>query len=42
VERVCDQIAILDEGRVAASGALAELVGPGETLEDAFVRAVRR
>ena len=41
VERVCDQIAILDEGRVAASGALAELVAPGETLEDAFVRAVR-
>ena len=41
VERVCDQIAILNEGRVAASGALAELVAPGETLEDAFVRAVR-
>jgi ABC-2 type transport system ATP-binding protein len=41
VERVCDQIAILNEGRVAASGALAALVGPGETLEDAFVRAVR-
>jgi ABC-2 type transport system ATP-binding protein len=41
VERICDQIAILNEGRVAASGALAELVAPGETLEDAFVRAVR-
>jgi ABC-2 type transport system ATP-binding protein len=41
VERVCDQIAILDEGKVAASGALTELVAPGETLEDAFVRAVR-
>ncbi len=41
VERICDQIAILDEGRVAASGPLATLVAPGETLEDAFVRAVR-
>ena len=42
VERTCDRIAILDEGRLVASGALAELVGPGESLEDAFVRAVRR
>ncbi len=41
VERICDRIAILDGGRVAASGALSELVAPGETLEDAFVRAVR-
>jgi ABC-2 type transport system ATP-binding protein len=41
VERMCDQIAILNEGKVAASGALATLVVPGETLEDAFVRAVR-
>jgi ABC-2 type transport system ATP-binding protein len=42
VERTCDRIAILDEGRLVASGALAELVGPGESLEDVFVRAVRR
>jgi len=41
VERTCDRIAILDEGRLATSGALAELVGPGESLEDVFVRAVR-
>jgi ABC-2 type transport system ATP-binding protein len=41
VERTCDRIAILDEGRLVASGALGELVGPGESLEDAFVRAVR-
>ena len=41
VERICDRIAILDGGRVAAGGALSELVAPGETLEDAFVRAVR-
>lgn len=42
VERTCDEIAILDGGRVAARGSLQELVRQGESLEDAFVRAVRR
>jgi ABC-2 type transport system ATP-binding protein len=41
VERTCDHVAILDRGRVVASGPLRTLVGPGETLEDVFVRAVR-
>jgi ABC-2 type transport system ATP-binding protein len=41
VERTCDQIAILNQGRVAAQGPLAELLRPGESLEDAFVRSVR-
>jgi ABC-2 type transport system ATP-binding protein len=41
VERTCDHVAILREGRVVASGPLETLVQPGETLEDAFVRAVR-
>jgi ABC-2 type transport system ATP-binding protein len=41
VERTCDQVVILHEGRVAAGGALDALVAPGESLEDAFVRAVR-
>jgi ABC-2 type transport system ATP-binding protein len=41
VERICDRVAILNEGRLVASGALAELAQPGETLEDVFVRAVR-
>jgi ABC-2 type transport system ATP-binding protein len=41
VERTCDQIAIIDEGRVAASGSLDELLREGESLEDAFVRLVR-
>jgi ABC-2 type transport system ATP-binding protein len=41
VERVCDRIAIVNEGQIAASGAVDELVGPDENLEDAFVRIVR-
>jgi ABC-2 type transport system ATP-binding protein len=42
VERTCDHVAILDRGRVVASGATRSLVAPGETLEDVFVRAVGR
>jgi ABC-2 type transport system ATP-binding protein len=41
VERTCEEVAILDGGRVAARGSLTELVRPGESLEDVFVRAVR-
>ena len=41
VERTCEEVAILDGGRVAARGSLDEVVQPGESLEDAFVRAVR-
>ena len=41
VERVCDRMAILHEGRVAAQGTVDELVQPGESLEDAFMRVVR-
>ncbi len=41
VERICDRVVIVNEGRVAAEGAIDELTRPGETLEDAFVRAVR-
>jgi ABC-2 type transport system ATP-binding protein len=40
VERICDQVAIIDEGTLAAKGALDEIVAEGETLEDAFVRLV--
>jgi ABC-2 type transport system ATP-binding protein len=40
VERVCDQIAIVNQGEIAASGEITEVVRPGETLEDAFVRVV--
>jgi ABC-2 type transport system ATP-binding protein len=41
VERTCEQVVILARGRVAASGPLRDVVAPGETLEDAFVRLVR-
>ncbi len=41
VERLCDRVAILHEGRIAAVGALDEIVEPDESLEDAFVRLVR-
>ena len=41
VERSCDEIAILHEGRIAALGPLEALVAPGESLEDVFVRRVR-
>jgi ABC-2 type transport system ATP-binding protein len=41
VERICDHIAILNEGKLAASGTLDTLARPGESLEDVFVRAVR-
>ena len=41
VERVCDRIAIMNEGEIAVSGDFDEIVQPGESLEDAFVRVVR-
>jgi ABC-2 type transport system ATP-binding protein len=41
VERVCDRVAIVNEGRIAVSGRVDEIVRSGESLEDAFVRVVR-
>src|SRR5215467_9118744 len=40
VERLCDRVAIINEGRIVTSGALGELRAGGESLEDAFVRIV--
>lgn len=40
VEQVCDHVAIVNEGRVLASGALADLLRPGESLEDRFIALV--
>src|SRR4051812_3054034 len=40
VERLCDRVAIINEGRIVKQGALADLRAGGESLEDAFVRIV--
>ena len=42
VERTCDRLVILHEGRVAANGPRAQVVREGESLEDAFLRCVGR
>ncbi|WP_432925417.1 hypothetical protein ACQPZZ_32590 [Microbispora sp. CA-135349] len=39
VEQLCDHVAVIDKGRVAAAGPLAQVRGSG-TLEDAFVGLV--
>jgi len=40
VERLCDQVAIINEGKLVLKGAMAELRSGSETLEDVFVRVV--
>jgi ABC-2 type transport system ATP-binding protein len=40
VERLCDRVAIINEGRMVVEGAVADLRGGAESLEDVFVRAV--
>jgi ABC-2 type transport system ATP-binding protein len=40
VERLCDHVAIINDGKVVVEGTMDELRGASETLEDAFVRAV--
>jgi ABC-2 type transport system ATP-binding protein len=40
VERLCDHLAILHEGRLLANGPIDRIVRDGEALEDAFVRLV--
>ena len=40
VERLCDRVAIINEGRIVTSGTLEDLRAGGESLEDAFVRIV--
>jgi ABC-2 type transport system ATP-binding protein len=40
VERLCDRVAIINEGRIVTSGTLEDLRAGGESLEDAFVRVV--
>jgi ABC-2 type transport system ATP-binding protein len=40
VERLCDRVAIINDGKLVLEGYMEELRGASETLEDAFVRAV--
>jgi ABC-2 type transport system ATP-binding protein len=40
VERLCDRVAIINEGRIVTEGAMEELRAGSETLEDVFVRVV--
>lgn len=40
VERLCDRVAIINQGRVVAEGTIEELRSGEETLEDLFVRMV--
>ena len=40
VERLCDQVAIIHQGRLVLKGTMAELRRGSETLEDVFVRVV--
>ncbi len=40
VERLCNRVAIIHEGKVVIEGAMADLRAGSETLEDVFVRVV--
>ena len=40
VEKICDTVAFINHGRLLAKDGISALVGPGETLEDVFVRAM--
>jgi ABC-2 type transport system ATP-binding protein len=40
VERLCDRVAIINDGRIVVCRSMAELRAGGESLEDAFVRIV--
>ena len=40
VERLCDRVAIIDEGKIVREGSMDELRSGSESLEDVFVRVV--
>jgi ABC-2 type transport system ATP-binding protein len=40
VERLCDRVAIIHQGRIVLEGSMAELHSGSESLEDTFVRVV--
>ena len=39
-ERLCNRMAIINEGKVLAAGAIDDLKLDGESLEDVFIRLV--
>jgi len=40
VERLCDHVAIINQGRIVAEGRMEDIRAGSETLEDVFVRTV--
>jgi ABC-2 type transport system ATP-binding protein len=38
IEILCDEVGIIQDGRKVAEGTVADLILPGETLEDCFLR----
>jgi ABC-2 type transport system ATP-binding protein len=40
VERLCDHVAIINDGRIIRQGTMAEMRTGDESLEEAFVRIV--
>src|SRR5205814_1782716 len=40
VERLCERVGIIHEGKLIAEGMMADMRGTADTLEDAFVRAL--
>jgi ABC-2 type transport system ATP-binding protein len=40
VERLCDRVAIINQGKIVLEGTMAELRSGSESLEDMFVRVV--
>jgi ABC-2 type transport system ATP-binding protein len=40
VEHVCTHVAVMRQGRLVASGRVADLAGPGRSLEDAYLELV--
>jgi ABC-2 type transport system ATP-binding protein len=42
IERVCDRVGILNNGRILYCGGLEELLQVNETLEDAFVQLIEK
>jgi ABC-2 type transport system ATP-binding protein len=42
VEKTCDAAAIIDRGKIALAGRMADMIKGDETLEDVFMRVVGR